>query len=81
MIILTISARAANLVGAVSTRAIATLHQAQYSVIRQEGLYGFTGSLTVPLERPTGAAVPVMDERNKSKALPPALFLRSLRTD
>lgn len=54
MIILAISEQAANLVGGVSTRAIKTLQQAQYSVVRQEGLYGFTGSLTVPLEPHNG---------------------------
>ena len=62
MIILTISEHAANLVGSLSSRAhaegaaslTATLHQAEYSVIRQEGMYGFTGSLTVPLEPDNG---------------------------
>ena len=50
MIILTISDQKANIVGKISSQAIKTLQLAQYSVIRQEGFYGFTGSLTVPLE-------------------------------
>lgn len=54
-IILTISSNAANIVGQLSKRAISMLHQAQYSVVKQEGDRGYTtNALTVPLFPETG---------------------------
>lgn len=49
MITVTVSHNAANVVGSLSQRAIKTLQQADFSVVRQEASYGFTGSLTIPL--------------------------------
>ena len=54
-IIITVSNQAANIVGKLSKCTIAMLHQAEYSVIRQEGECGYTtNALTVPLEPETG---------------------------
>lgn len=49
MITIAVSHNAANVVGMLSQRAIKTLRQAEFSVVKQEGDYGFTGSLTIPL--------------------------------
>lgn len=54
-IIITVSNQAANIVGKLSKCAIAMLHQAEYSVIRQEGERGYTtNALTLRLEPETG---------------------------
>ncbi|NES97519.1 MAG: hypothetical protein F6K32_20325 [Desertifilum sp. SIO1I2] len=54
-VILTVSNNAANIVGKLSQRSIAMLHQAQYNVVRQEGDRGYTtNALTVPLFPETG---------------------------
>lgn len=54
-IIVTISDQAANIVGKISQQAVAILHQAEYSIIRQEGEKGYTtNALTVPLFPETG---------------------------
>jgi hypothetical protein len=54
-VLLTISDKAANIVGKISQQAVAILHQAEYSVIRQEGARGYTtNAFTVPLFPETG---------------------------
>ncbi len=54
MITVTVSHKAANVVGNLSKRAIKTLKQADFCVVKQEGELGFTGSLTIPLEPESG---------------------------
>lgn len=49
MITIAVSHNAANVIGMLSQRAIKTLKQAEFSVVKQEGDYGFTGSFTIPL--------------------------------
>ncbi|MBD2185546.1 hypothetical protein H6S82_32235 [Planktothrix sp. FACHB-1355] len=49
MITIAVTHNAANVIGMLSQQAIKTLKQAEFCVVKQEGDYGFTGSLTIPL--------------------------------